>query len=140
MARAPQPATTDPVAVRVLTKGEPLSAPTGRADDFTWPRDNVVTAEPGAQQAPAAASTPAATAPAARTATTAPTTTPTASDRTRARAKQPPANAAQQRASNPDGADTDAAAPARRRPRPPAPTNIAPRDDVPRPPGLIGGR
>jgi hypothetical protein len=136
--RAPQPATTDPVAVRVLTKGEPLSAPTGRADDFSWPRNNVVTAEPGAQQ-PATASAPADTAPAARTATTTPTTTPTASDRVRAHPKQPQANAAQ-RASNPDGADTDAAAPARRRPRPPAPTNIAPRDDVPRPPGLIGGR
>ena len=31
-------ATTDPVATRVLTKGEPVAAPTGRADDFSWPR------------------------------------------------------------------------------------------------------
>jgi hypothetical protein len=123
------------VAVRVLTKGEPLSAPTGRADDFSWPRNNVATVEPGLQQ-PATASAPAASAPAARTPTTPP---PTASDRVRAHPKQPQANAAQ-RASNPDGADTDVAAPARRRPRPAAPTNIAPRDDVPRPPGLIGGR
>lgn len=136
--RALQPATTDPVAVRVLTKGEPLSPPTGRADDFSWPRSNVATAEPGPQQAPAPASTPGASAPAART-TTAPTN-PAASDRPRARHSQPPANTAQQRASNPDGADNETAAPARRRPRPPAPTNIAPRDDVPRPPGLIGGR
>jgi hypothetical protein len=126
------------VAARVLVKGEPLSAPTGRADDFSWPRSNVATAEPGAQQAPAAASTPAASAPAARTATA--PTTPAASDRARARRNQPPANTAQQRASNPDGPDTETAAPTRRRARPPAPTNIAPRDDVPRPPGLIGGR
>jgi len=29
----------DAIATRVLTKGEPLPAPTGRADDFVWPRD-----------------------------------------------------------------------------------------------------
>jgi uncharacterized protein len=37
--RAPRaPASTDASASRVLTKGEPLAAPTGRADDFSWPR------------------------------------------------------------------------------------------------------
>jgi hypothetical protein len=138
--RAPRPATTDPVAVRVLTKGEPLSAPTGRADDFSWPRNTVVTAEPGAQTPASAASTPA-----ARTATTTPTAAPTASDRPRPR-QNPPAASAQQRASNPDAAAATETAPpapapaARRRPRPAAPTSLAPRDDVPRPPGLVGGR
>jgi hypothetical protein len=34
---APAP-TTDATAVRTLTKGEPLAAPSGRADDFSWPR------------------------------------------------------------------------------------------------------
>lgn len=29
---------TDPVATRVLTHGEALAAPSGRADDFSWPR------------------------------------------------------------------------------------------------------
>ena len=29
---------TDPVANRVLIKGEPVAAPAGRADDFAWPR------------------------------------------------------------------------------------------------------
>jgi uncharacterized protein len=29
---------TDPVATRVLTKGEAIAAPSGRADDFSWPR------------------------------------------------------------------------------------------------------
>jgi hypothetical protein len=28
----------DALAARVLVKGEPLSAPAGRADDFAWPR------------------------------------------------------------------------------------------------------
>lgn len=32
------PANTDPVATRVLTHGDPIVAPSGRADDFSWPR------------------------------------------------------------------------------------------------------
>ena len=35
----------DTTATRVLTKGEPIAAPNGRADDFSWPRGNV-TLEP----------------------------------------------------------------------------------------------
>jgi hypothetical protein len=34
----------DSVAARVLVKGEPIEAPAGRADDFVWPRRDVVTA------------------------------------------------------------------------------------------------
>src|SRR5436190_9114554 len=34
----------DSVATRVLVKGEPLDAPPGRADDFAWPRRDIVTA------------------------------------------------------------------------------------------------
>ena len=34
----------DSVATRVLVKGEPMEAPAGRADDFVWPRRDVVTA------------------------------------------------------------------------------------------------
>jgi len=34
----------DSVAARVLVKGEPLEAPAGRADDFAWPRRDIVTA------------------------------------------------------------------------------------------------
>ena len=29
---------TDPIATRVLSNGEPIPAPAGRADDFSWPR------------------------------------------------------------------------------------------------------
>jgi hypothetical protein len=61
---APKPATADPIAARVLTKGEAVAPPTGRADDFSWPRGGAatVTNEPIAQT-PAAAlpATPAAT-------------------------------------------------------------------------------
>ena len=42
----PAPA-VDTTATRVLTKGEPIAAPSGRADDFSWPRGNV-TLEPAA--------------------------------------------------------------------------------------------
>ncbi len=34
----------DSVATRVLVKGEPIVAPAGRADDFAWPRRDIVTA------------------------------------------------------------------------------------------------
>jgi len=34
----PAPAASDPVATEVLSRGDPLAAPPGRADDFTWPR------------------------------------------------------------------------------------------------------
>jgi hypothetical protein len=34
----------DSVATRVLVKGEPIEAPPGRADDFAWPRRDVITA------------------------------------------------------------------------------------------------
>jgi hypothetical protein len=58
----------DSVVTRVLVKGEPMEAPAGRADDFVWPRRDVVTAtgvlppDPVEPPTPAVAST---TAPAA---------------------------------------------------------------------------
>jgi uncharacterized protein len=39
-ARTPQ-GTVDPIATRVLVRGEETHAPAGRADDFAWPRRNV---------------------------------------------------------------------------------------------------
>jgi hypothetical protein len=36
-----RPAAADALAARVLVKGEALSAPAGRADDFVWPRREV---------------------------------------------------------------------------------------------------
>jgi len=34
----PVPATSDPLATRVLSRGDAIAAPPGRADDFSWPR------------------------------------------------------------------------------------------------------
>jgi hypothetical protein len=60
-ARAPA---GDATATRVLTKGEPIAAPSGRADDFSWPRGAAVNAEPAAaDQEPPAPPPPAAAAP-----------------------------------------------------------------------------
>src|SRR5262249_51723015 len=41
-----RPAASDPVATRVLMKGEPIPAASGRADDFSWPRNSVVIVDP----------------------------------------------------------------------------------------------
>lgn len=38
-----RPASVDALAARTLVKGEPLSPPAGRADDFAWPRREVGT-------------------------------------------------------------------------------------------------
>jgi hypothetical protein len=51
--------TADSVATRVLVKGEPLDAPAGRADDFTWPRRDIVTATGALPPDPVEAAEPA---------------------------------------------------------------------------------
>jgi uncharacterized protein len=48
-----RPVAIDALAARVLVKGEPLSAPAGRADDFAWPRREVGR-EPAKGEAPLA--------------------------------------------------------------------------------------
>ena len=76
------PPAVDTTATRVLTKGEPIAAPSGRADNFSWPRGNVTlepaTNDPNATPASAAKTaqpadrTPVADANAAQTAETKP--------------------------------------------------------------------
>jgi uncharacterized protein len=44
----------DATASRVLTKGETVAAPTGRADDFSWPRGSVLNVQPTAADLAAA--------------------------------------------------------------------------------------
>jgi lysophospholipase L1-like esterase len=51
-------ALSDPTAVKVLNRGDPLAAPAGRADDFSWPRPGA-----SASAAPDIAPQPAALAP-----------------------------------------------------------------------------
>jgi uncharacterized protein len=48
------PITSDPVAAKVLDRGETLAAPAGRADDFSWPRRDQ-SATPEVSTGPAAA-------------------------------------------------------------------------------------
>ena len=56
----------DPLATRVLSHGEALAAPPGRADDFSWPRtDAKANADTVPDAAPAQAAPPAAGSPAA---------------------------------------------------------------------------
>ena len=58
-----RPAGTDPLATRVLIRGEPVTAPVGRADNFAWPRSGVATireGEPDDLAAPPAPPPPAA--------------------------------------------------------------------------------
>jgi hypothetical protein len=57
---ATRPAHSDPVATRVLVKGEPVAAASGRADDFKWPRGggDAATAEPLTPTAAAARAEP----------------------------------------------------------------------------------
>ena len=44
---------TDTIVTRTITKGEPVAARHGRADDFSWPR-GAVNVEPGAVESKAA--------------------------------------------------------------------------------------
>ena len=39
-AKQPAEREADPLATRVLNRGEAIVAPRGRADDFSWPRAN----------------------------------------------------------------------------------------------------
>jgi uncharacterized protein len=73
-------ASTDPVASKVLVKGEPVPAPAGRADNFAWPRQDALPAavvgatEPNPESAatatPPAGSKPAGAAPGAKSSPT----------------------------------------------------------------------
>jgi uncharacterized protein len=52
------PVNTDPVVTRVLTHGDPITPPSGRADDFSWPRPDAkgnaeIEPQPPAPAAPA---------------------------------------------------------------------------------------
>jgi hypothetical protein len=89
----------------VLTKGETVAAPSGRADDFSWPRGSVLNVQPSA--ADLAAAPPAA-----------PASVPDASD------AKPTKPAAGQRTSDSTQANTTSEEkPAQRRQRRPQPWN-----------------
>jgi uncharacterized protein len=60
--RPAQVTSTDPVAAKVLTRGDAIAAPAGRADDFSWPHRspdaNAATADTGPLPGPEPAAAP----------------------------------------------------------------------------------
>ena len=48
----PSQAASDPLVIRVLSRGEAIAPPPGRADDFSWPRGEAAAAAPSAGTAP----------------------------------------------------------------------------------------
>ena len=53
-----RPSGNDPLATRVLVRGEPVTAPAGRADNFAWPRSGVATIREGEPEEVQPASAP----------------------------------------------------------------------------------
>ena len=82
----------DTTVTRVLTKGEPIAAPSGRADDFSWPRGSaaIAPAAPNSVVAPEPAAPPEAK-PAKPGAATGQRTSATDADADQAGAEQKPA-------------------------------------------------
>jgi hypothetical protein len=129
-----RPAAVDALVARTLVKGEPLTAPAGRADDFAWPRREV-----GREQA--RGDTP--------VASVSPDGTPAAGPATGAQKPKRPA-AGQPNAAQPNPPPSQAAPPAFRNlfgfgapPPPPrqiqpSPPRPAPGPNAPRPPANVG--
>jgi hypothetical protein len=115
-----RPANVDALAARTLVKGEPLAPPSGRADDFVWPRRDVGIPAPESIMAiPASAPQPASAsiAPAAPAA-------PATPQRPRATSQQPNAAAQPLQPGQPS------------QPRPQR--RPAANDGAPRPPAAVG--
>jgi hypothetical protein len=51
-------ATPDPIVTRVLNQGDPVAAPTGRADDFSWPHPAASVSTPDTEPEPVAVTPP----------------------------------------------------------------------------------
>ena len=119
-ARPPaRPSTPDPLATRVLNKGEAITAPTGRADDFSWPRGGVA----AATGEPAAA--PSATAAAPAQGAPAPAAAPRSSPKPPAGAANPAPTAATA-TDQPDGPSDDSKPKVAKKPAAPRPPAAVP--------------
>jgi hypothetical protein len=116
---ATRPAVTDPVATRVLVKGEPVAPPKGRADDFVWPAR-------GAPPAQSQASIPAAAPP---------VDTPPVQEVDTGK-KSPPAQTQQTTKKGKAAAENERNPPSARGKQ----TKPAASRDVPRPPASVGAR
>lgn len=128
-----RPPGSDPLATRVLVRGEPVTAPAGRADNFTWPKSGVATireGEPEEIPAPAQQATPQ---PPPQAAPQQPPRPPLRTSTQTPPAQQPPAQP-QQQAPRPKAQQQqppgEAKQPAPPRKAPPRANN----DNIPRPP------
>lgn len=131
-----RPAAVDALAAKTMVKGEPLTAPAGRADDYAWPRREV-----GREQAkgdtPMAATTPeggAAAPGSAGTGAAAAIAPPKLAP------KKPPAPPQQPAQATPSFRDFFGFGSPQPAPRQfaPAPRNPYPNPAIPRPPGNVG--
>ncbi|MPZ37026.1 MAG: DUF459 domain-containing protein, partial [Rhizobiales bacterium] len=120
----------DPLATRVLVRGEPVTAPAGRADNFVWPRSDVATISEGEPEEVQA--TPQQSKPQPSTAKPAPQAVPQRPAPQAPSATAAPRPKVQQQ---PNGEAKHQAAPRQRR-APPRASN----DSFPRPPWPIFGR
>ena len=132
-----RPASVDALAAKALVKGEPLAAPAGRADDYSWPRREV-----GREQAkgdtPVAATTPDGGAAAPGAAGTSGAAAAIAPAKPLAPKKPtPPQQPAQATPSLRDFFGFGSPQPAPRQ-LAPAPRNQNPNPAIPRPPGNVG--
>jgi hypothetical protein len=123
-----RPAGNDPLATRVLVRGEPVTAPAGRADNFAWPRNGTATISEGEpDEAPTPPQQQAAPEP----------QQPPAARPTQPAPQAPSATAPRPKWQQQPGGDPRQATPQQRRPQqaPPRASN----DWIPRPPlGLFG--
>ena len=118
-ASSAQPLHSDSTANRVLVKGEPVTAPPGRADDFVWPPGSDRKSEVPAVSAPAAPATAAAPAPKA-----------VARTEPAAAVIEEPKRGVSAKTSQPTGAKPRIEQRVETKPR-------SPQSDAPRPPGSI---
>ena len=118
-ASSAQPLHSDSTANRVLVKGEPVTAPPGRADDFVWP--------PGSDRK---SEVPAASAPAAPAAAAAPAPKAVARTEPAAAVIEEPKRGVSAKTSQPTGAKPRIEQRVETKPR-------SPQSDAPRPPGSI---
>ena len=133
-----RPAAVDALAARTLVKGEPLSPPAGRADDFAWPRREVGH-EPAKGDVPVAAKEPAGSGAAAPG--SAPAVAAVNPNSQQKQAPKKPSQAQPAQSAGPNvrdffGFGSPAPAPAPRQIAPPRPPQQAP--NVPRPPANVG--
>ena len=123
--------TPDPIAARVLVKGETLAPQAGRADDFNWPPRQPDTPEPAIASAPAAA-------PVATPATPSRKALAPASEGAKGSTRAPRSSATGQANGSQTSANSEGGSRSQTKPAP-KPTPVPASRSVPRPPAPIGG-